>query len=279
MDPNKKDEVVQNPQPQDPGYTNDDLQKQSVRDIASGQEPPVEPAKPEEKGGAEPVVTPPVVDEEAQKKIAEDAARKVLEEQETQRKAQEEEENKKKQLSEEENAYASYEKELWEKEKRQPTYREALDFMMQQAEKRWEAKQEEARKTQEEEQNRIKTQQEETNKQVNAMVDDELEDLYKAEKLTRVKDANNPSDQGVVERKALFTKWYEVNEERRSKGLPEITSATRIYEFYFQKPNAQPPGSNAPVAGNKGAINPPSSEQNYTYQDIRRPWSFFKRNQ
>lgn len=274
MDPNTPTEPVipqeEQVTPEDPGYSNKDLRDESIRDIAANTDEPTPPTPPEPET---PVVEPevpaePVIDAAA---IAEEAARKVLDEQEA--RAKEEEAAR----TPDENEYQKWEKQLWESEKRTPSYTEALDFMSQQAEKRLEAKEQEKARVAEE--TRIANEQklaDDTNK-INAVVDDELEDLYKGNRLTRIKDATNPTDQGVVERKSLFAKWAEVNQDRRTKGLPDILSATRIAEFYWQKPSAQPPGEDAPISGNRGSATPPSEEQEYTYKDLKKPWAWFGR--
>lgn len=258
--------------PQDPGYSYNDL-KQPIREIAT--EEPKTPEAPKEEVKEEPK---PEIDAQ---KIAEDAAKSVLDQQEVARKEEErvKEEAKQEEPSEKEKAYLDWEKKFSAEKGRQPSYLEALTFVEDQAIKGIEEKQLAQKKIQEEEQVRVQKEQEETDKRLNAVVDDELSDLYNAGKLTKIQDPNNPSDQGVVERKSLFAKWAEVNMERRTKGLPDIISATRIAEFYWKKPNAQPPGADAPIAGNKGSGQPPSAEQEYSYQDIKKPWGFFRRGQ
>lgn len=276
MDENKIDPVVEQPsQIVDPGYTNEQLHNESIRDIAGNTQEPTPPAP---EPTPEPVKETPAIDEEAAKRIADEAVSQALAKQEEER-AHVEAEAKAAEAARtpQEDAYAQWEKALWEKEKRQPTYVEALNFVKDQAKSEIKSEQEQAVKAAEDERVRREQETAANNKQLDAIIDDELGDLYNAGKLTRVKDATNPSDQGVVERQALFKKWSEVNTERRSKGLPDILSATRIYEFYFQKPSAQPPGADAPVQGNRGSATPPSSQQEYSYQDLKKPWSFFKR--
>jgi len=257
--------------PQEPGYTHEDLQKESIREIAENTEIPTpkEEVKEEVKEPEAPVEPQSNVEEIATK-AAEEAAKKILEEQ---AKA----EVKEPEPTEKEKAYLDWEKKFEGDNKRQPTYLEALSFVEEQAvraiEEKQQAQAKEAEETQKAEAARI----EEENKRINIVVDDELNELYNADKLTKIKDPNNPYDQGVVERKALFAKWMEVNTERRAQGLPEIVSATRIYDFYYQKPNAQPAGADAPISGNRGSATPPSAQKEYTYADLKKPWSFFGR--
>lgn len=277
MDLNKPDEQAQptGGQEPNPGYSYDELQKQSIGEIAEGK--PVTPEPPKEP--ETPATPQPTVEE-----IAEQAARKVLDEQETKRVADEETKKKEEesaQPTDEEKAYLDWEAKFKAQENRPPTYREALTFVkgqtkeeiknelkaeQDQAIKEQQTREEEATKTREAEQTRV-----------NTIVDDELADLYNANKLTKIQDPNNPNDQGVLEKKALFETWMTVNNQRRAEGKTDIISATRIYEFYYKKPNAQPAGGNAPVQGNHGSSTPTSGEQEYSYADLKKPWSWFGR--
>lgn len=266
-------------EPSDPGYSHEDLQNQSVRDIAAGQEPPKEPEAPATPP-TEPVVetpapTQPTPEEIAKATADEIEARRVAEEAEAKPAEPTEEE---KQATEK---YLTWEATFKAKEGRPPTYWEAQNFVKDavkedlKRELKEEAEQErQTQATQEEEAKKQRAAEEE---RINTIVDDELQDLYNNGKMTKIQDPNNPSDQGVVERKALFQTWADVNNDRRAKGLPDIYSATRIFEFYYKKPNAQPPGANAPVQGNRGSATPPSDEESYSNADLKKPWSFFRR--
>lgn len=263
--------------PADPGYSYEDINKGSVREIAEGQTPPAPVAPPAEPPAPKEPETPPTPP--APQLSAEEIAKQTADEIEAREKAAAEEQAKKEaeaQPTDKEKEYLAWEDEFKKRENRPPTYSEALKFVGDQAVAEIEARAAEKDRVAQEEQEKAQKAQEESDKQLNAIVDDELNELYNAGKLTKIQDPNNPSDQGVVERQALFAKWQEVNMDRKTRGLPPIVSPIRIYDFYYTKPNAQPPGANAPVAGNKGSATPPSSEQSYTYQDIRRPWSFFK---
>lgn len=264
--------VPQEEQIIDPGYSHQDLKDQSIREIAENTElpKPVE-EKPEVK--EEPKVEQLNIDEVA-KKTAEETAKKVLEEQEI--KAKEAEKDKVTPQNPDDE-YVKWTEKFTKENGRTPNYAEAFQFMEERVAAKIEQRQIEQKQQQEEEQKKQEQAKLDENKRLNAYVDDELSDLYRAGKLTKILDPNNPSDQGVVERKALFAAWAEVNNERRAKNLPEIISPTRIYEFYYKKPTVQPAGANAPIAGNKGSAVPPSSEQSYSYQDLKKPWSLLGR--
>ena len=253
-----------------PSYNYKDIQSESIREIATNTELPEDKLeKLEEK-----VVTPDEVTKPEDETPLEDVIKAVVKE--TAEELKPKEEPKEPEPTDKEKKYLDWEKKFNTDNNRPPSYLEALSFVEEQAQLGIEEKQKAAAKAQEEEQAKAKTAQEEQDKRLNAIVDDELNDLYNANKLTKITDPNNPSDQGVVERKALFAKWQEVNTQRRAEGKPEILSATRIYEFYFTKPNAQPAGADAPISGNKGSTTTPNEEQTYTYKDIKKPWSFFR---
>lgn len=275
MDPNNPTPAPQEQQNGNQDYSYNDLKDQSIREIAEGQEVP----KPAE-AAAEAPEEPEVPLEDIAKKAGEEGARAVIEEQEAARKAEEEKRKAEEvKLTPEEEQYEKWKQDFEKNNKRPPTFMEAMKFVKDEAVRDIREQEEQERKAQEEQQEKARKEQEETDKKLNSIVDDELNDLYNSGKLTRIKDPNNPSDQGVVERRALFQAWQEVNTQRRAEGKPEIVSATRIYEFHYKRPNAQPAGANAPVAGNRGTTTPPSEEQEYSYQDLKRPWSFFRRGQ
>lgn len=257
--------------PEDPGYTNEDL-KAPYKQIAN--EEPKEEAKDDPKEEIKEEIKEPSAEE-----VAENAARKVLDEQEARKQADEQaklEEETKEEPSDKEKAYLDWEKKFKAENGKQPSYLEALQFVEDQAVKGIEARQAEAAKAKEKADEEVAKAQAEEQARINTVVDDELEELYSKNKLTKIQDPNNPSDQGVVERKELFKVWAEVNAKRRAEGKPEIISATRIHEFYYTKPSAQPAGADAPVQGNSNSANVQSTQE-HTYEEIHRPWSLFKR--
>ncbi len=271
-----EDTTVQTPaEPTDAGYTYADINEKDVREIASEPEKvePKEVETPEEKPEAVETPPAPLVDiEEVTKRAAQEAAEKVVEEQERVRKDAEERAQEKKSAAQE------YLEES-QKNGKEPTWEEAMAFLEERASKRaiealkqeQEAK-ERAIQEQTAEQERIRA---EEDKKLSAYIDDEMEELYKANKLTRIKDPTNPSDQGVIERQELFKRWQEVNAERRAAGQSEIISAVRIHDFYYKKPSNQPAGSDAPISQGSNASQRPTETPEYSYADLKKPWSFF----
>lgn len=267
-------EVNENPPPIEPSaYKYEEINGKSAAQIAREEPPaPVEAPTPEPAEEEIPL-------EEVGKKIAEDAARAVLESQKADVIAAEEarlaEETK--EPTEKERVYIDWEKKFNDANGRPPSYLEAMQFVETQAVATIEEKQQAAKAEEIKQADEARRVQEEENQRVNTFVDDELADLYAGNKLTKVIDPNNPSDQGVVERQSLFARWAEVNNERRAKGLPDIISATRIAEFYWKKPSAQPAGVDAPVQGSRSATVDPNAPQEYTNADLKKPWNFWKK--
>lgn len=277
---------------EDPGYTNADLKKESIRDIAENTEEP----KVEEKVEEKPVETPIEEVKVDTEQIAKDAARIALEEQEVKRQSEEQERIKAEEKPEEltaqqrlEKEYLDYKTEYETKFNKSPEWFELAAYADNRKAEKALLLMEEKQKTQEtarqDELAKVKTQQEETAKKINEIVDEELAMIYRKGDLTPVKDKENPSDQGLIERKALFTRWAEINNQRRAQGKSDIVSASTILYGvdetglpYFTKPNAQPAGGNAPIAGNKGSAVPPSTELGYTNADLKKPWSMFRRS-
>lgn len=267
--------VTQDEQVNDQNFTYEDLHKESIQDIATNTEVPVE-EKPAEEAKPPIEVEPPKEDvQEVIKKTAEETAQTLLEKQREEDQRKEEEKAK---LTPQEDEYAKWEKQLWEKENRSPTYVEALNFVKEQAKNELKAEEDQATKQKQEEEAKVTEQRNTEKKVIENYVDMEFKKLIERGLLTDVKDPNNPSDQGIVERKELSKVWFETNQERLKKGEPEIMSATEIFYNHYKKPTAQPAGADAPVAGNKGSVKPPLSENNpgYTYAEIKnKPWSFF----
>jgi len=182
--------------------------------------------------------------------------------------------------------YRQWVKQFTEDTGKQPTYAEALEFMEQRLEAKAQVKQEEEQKAieaqkevEKENKKRIKEYQEQVEKEVNARTDSDLQDLYDMGKLTPIKDKDNPSDQGVVERRALFQAMLTENQKRIAEGKYPINSIKEIYAFYYTKPSSQPPGENAPIAVGRSSAptETQATEKEISYQEIHKPWSFFKR--
>lgn len=258
------------PTTDDPGYTYKDITESTTREIA--ETPPVEEKK-EEPVVETPTPTPPVeepkLSEEDAAKIAEEAAKKVLEEQEAAHKAQEPPPTPEDPKTE----YQNIVKDFQDKEGRVPTWDELAVKIEERTLQKLEEKQQEQVRVYQEEQARAKKAEEAEVTRVNNHIDEELADLYATNKLSPIKDPKNPSDQGVVERKALFQAMMDVNIKRREEGKDPIGSVKLIYYEHYQKPTAQPPGADLPVMNNRGSVNP-TTEQTYTYADLKKPWTW-----
>ena len=250
-----------------PEFKNEDLHKESFEEIAKNdklpeEEPPKAPVTPEEPKKDE---KPPeeVIETE---KLAEDISKKVAE----QLKPKEEEVPKDK--------YNEFFSKIKVEKGRDPNWIELSQFLEEQAVLRVEERQKQviAEETKlKEEQNKAT---EAFTKRFNDQIDEELDELYKSGNLAPIKDKNNPNDQGVLERKALFQAMLDTNAKRTTEGKDTILSVARIfYGGYYTKPNAQPAGAEAPVSMGKGTPVSEGEEQEIDYlKDIKKPWSFFR---
>ena len=226
--------------------------------------PPVEEAKEEPKVDVE-AITKKAVEEALATARAEEAKR--LEETK-----QKEEEAKQKELLKDDLVPA------WVKEERQPASYEEIAAESKRiakletlaeidAREAQRTQQAEAQRKQEEERaNSVQKQQEEFNKQLQSEMDLDLNDLYSGNKLPKIADANNPNDEGILARNALFQAGIQVNQERATKGLPPIRSIKLIYYEHYKAPGQQPAGANAPVMGNAAPpANPNPSDDEYNW--------------
>ncbi len=259
----------------DPGYSYEDIQKESVREIAENTE---EPKKPEEKKEEPKEEKPPVEEPKLDpKQLAEDAAKSALEAQEAKRKADEEALQAQKQ-ADPTTEYQEIVKDFEKKEGRTPTWEELAVKIEERTIEKLEARQAEKAKVEAEERVRQEKQAQTEKERLNTYVDDRLALLYQNNMLTPMKDKSNPSDQGVVERRALFAEMAKRNEERRAQGKELIYDPVDIVLSGWKRPTTnQVPGADAPVAGNQSSQTPSGSEEEYSYADIKKPWSFWKR--
>lgn len=256
----------------------EDIKDKSLKDIASEKTEEVEEKKEEPK--SDPVATEvkeedpkPEIDlEENNRKIAEETAKKTREEIADLLKGDPKEEEKK-------DAYTEWAEKYTEDTGKSPTWVEAAKFIKDQAKAELIAEQQEAYKAQQEAQTKQAEQEQGYEKQLNSMIDEELNELYASGKLTRIKDKEDPNDPGVRERKALMQTMYDVNVKRAQTGASPIYSVARIHSNYFKGVNRQPAGADAMITNNR-AGSAPTDEGDYEYvKDIKgKGWkSFFGR--
>lgn len=259
----------------DPGYSYEELHMESARDIASNTDEPEEEKPVVEEEKPEEVVTPeepPIDQTELIQKTADETVAKVIAEQ--QRIA---EENKPEEPKKDE--YDQFVEDFNGKEGRVPNWKEVAEWVGDRAKESLKAEQQ----AQIDEQKQQETARQEVYdkelKRVNEVIDAQLDDLYATNKLTKIVDPNSSSDQGIVERRALFealqekNKQIEVaNEQRAREGKPLFPAATlkEVYYDGYVKPNAQPAGVDAPVSASRNATVSPSDEPEIDYvRDIK----------
>ena len=270
-----------NPKPQDdnpvvtpeetPTYSNEDLHKESVEEIAKNTEiPEVTPEVTPTVTPETPVTPTPPEEEEIEiepEQMIEEITNKVVE-----KMTPAEKEVAK-------NKYSEFFDKVKAEKGRDPNWIEVSQFLEDQAVERIKLEQkasEEAQVKAKEEENKAT---EAFTKRFNSQVDEELEELYKSGNLTAIKDAKNPNDQGVVERKALFQAMLDTNAKRANEGKDAILSIARIfYGGYYTKPSAKVAGEEAPISMGKGTPGGGEDEQEIDYnKDIKKPWSFFQK--
>lgn len=164
---------------------------------------------------------------------------------------------------EEKDKYQEYSEKFMAEKGRNPTWFELTAFLKEEVKQDLKAEQEAEKKRIEEE----TKSQEEAKKQsldaFNKQLDEEVAELYAGNKLTKIKDANDPNDIGVKERIALLECMKDTNTKRVAEGKPPIYSISRIYNNYFTKPKFEPAGGDAPVSAGRGAPQGDSKELDY----------------
>ena len=152
----------------------------------------------------------------------------------------------------------------WEKEDRNPkSYKEVAEFSADLAE--WKRQQAEVKS--QEEAKQAEATQKQTNERWNKYWDEQVEDLINSGKLPKVEDKDNPNDPGVVAKKALYQKMWEVTQERVKGGKQPISSLKEIFYEHYEDPSAQPAGADAPVSLGKKAVSGGDSKD-YSYDEI-----------
>jgi hypothetical protein len=157
----------------------------------------------------------------------------------------------------------------WAKENRNPhDYEEVAD---------WAVKKNEilARRNKEEQEIKAKQQQEinkrletERQKVFNQHIDEQLNDLYENNRLPKIVNKDDPKDEGVIARKALFRTMLDVNKERVKEGKNPIYSIKEIYYEHYKAPKKEVAGADAPVFSGSGKFTPNTDKDDIDYREI-----------
>lgn len=164
--------------------------------------------------------------------------------------------------------YATFQKGIWEKEGRQPTWTEAANFIKDKAKAEFRAE-EEAKEAE-----RVKQAEEQTqaqtanNEATNKYVEDTLKELYENEKLPRIQNKDNPDDYGIRTRNALFSTIIDVNQKRLAANQTPKTVKEIFYED-FKMPNRDVAGGDAPVNMGRGGSQQDDSEEIDYQRDLQ----------
>lgn len=252
-------------------YSYDDVHKPTTEEIAENKEVPEEkPEKPEVKPEVkeEKPVVPEVKEEKPEDKIEADKLAEEISAKVAEKLIPQDEKTP-------QDKYDAFFDKIQKEKGRDPNWKELSQFNEDQAVATVLAKQKEETEARQAEEANIKKANEEFTKRFNSQIDEELDELYKSDNLTAIVDPNNPSDQGVMERKALFQAMLDTNAKRAAEGKDSILSISRIFHGYYTKPNAQPAGEEAPVSMGKGTPSDEGGEELDYAKDVHRPWSLF----
>lgn len=169
---------------------------------------------------------------------------------------------------EQKDKYQEAAEDFYKKNGRNPQWHELVPYMVDDAVKLIEAKQEERKQQIAEQQRQAAQTNEQKQKQFNQYVDEQMEDLFVAGKIARDDEAAKTE---------LFKTMIEVNTKRAAVGKPPIYSVKEIYYEHYTAPKSQPAGADAPISAGRGnaQVGP---EEEIDYREIKKPWSsFFKR--
>lgn len=192
---------------------------------------------------------------------------------------------------EQKDAYADFEKQIWDKEGRNPSYKEALDFVKTQAKSEIKAEldaeiaEEEKQQVEAQKQTEAQTAQaqQQLNDTLNKDWDEQLDDLVKSGRIPAIKDPNDnrvqvikdaegketeriPLDPGKRARYDLFKAMYVASDERIKNDAKPITNLKEIYYEHYKK-DKQPPGANAPIAGVRKSVSQDKGES-FSYNEV-----------
>lgn len=155
----------------------------------------------------------------------------------------------------------------WDKEGRNPTWTEALEYVANQTKEQLAAEAE--AEAQKEAQEKAKAQEVEksTVEQWNKYWDTQLTEL-EADGLMPKIESDKEDDPGRKARVALFETMHRVSSEREAKGLPAVTNLYEVRTRFYKDPTAQPAGADAPISGTRTASTADEGKT-FTYADIR----------
>ena len=108
------------------------------------------------------------------------------------------------------------------------------------------------------------------NEDLNHRLELDMNELYNEGKLPRIKDENDPDDEGVKARNELFQTGIETNRQRVAKGLPPVSDIKRIFYENYEPDDEQPAGEDAPIMGNRPDSTSYEDDNKISYQDLHK---------
>lgn len=247
----------------DPNKSVEDTVKEVVTETSTDDKP-TDDKPSEDKPKEEPA---PTLDEEAVKKQAKEELREELKNEVNQEVTQRIIEGITGKKVTDEPEYLQFIKNIQEKEKRDPTYIEALQFLKDAT--KTEVMAELKKEADEETETEKEAEETETkkNEEWNNYWNGQISDLEEATLIPKIADEKDQNDPGVKARIALFTAMTDYNATRKADGKPVTYSLKEIYYEIYSK--RQVPGANAPITGiNKGVS---QDNKEYSYEDIHNP--------
>lgn len=99
-------------------------------------------------------------------------------------------------------------------------------------------------------------------------IDEQLNDLIENKRLPKPINKDDPKDEGVVARKALFQTMLDVNKKRAENNKAPIYSLKEIFYEHYKAPKKEVAGADAPVFSGSGKFTPQGAEEEINYKDI-----------
>lgn len=164
----------------------------------------------------------------------------------------------------------------WVEEKRNPSYEEALEFMMNKSVEKVLSvidEREAKRSAEQKEKEEVVKKQEEAEQMTQKDYQERFDKWFDERENKLIASGKMPpkTEENAEIWKDFHKTMVEINQELVKKGEAHESDPVVIFHEYYQKPeNKQPAGANAPVSVGSGGGVMPQNEQSYSYKDIQR---------
>lgn len=151
-----------------------------------------------------------------------------------------------------------------------PTWKEAAEFIKEKAKAELKAENEKAWKDYQDTQKEKEDLTKQAEQKFNQELTEELDELYLANKLPKIKDKENPNDPGIVATTALLKTMSDINTARVAEGKEPIRSVSRIFTNHFKAPSRQPAGADAMMIDSRASSTSANEDREIDYfKDIK----------